>query len=328
MGARWKAVVLVVKLAVSVGLIWWAVESGLIAPSRLAALADRPLPVVLAMLLIAASVVAAAARWWLLLASQGIGVTWRRVLAVMIASQFGGTFLPGVIGADGVRAAGLCLAVTDRRGVAVLSILFDRLFGMLGIFIIALVLSVIEARHIFATPDLRPIGIATAVACLVLAGGLVAVVAGRFRHGRLPPLAAKVADALAAYGRDRRLLAGCLALSLLVHLLTVAGFYVLAASGNYPLPLVKLALAFVLSLVANMLPITPGGIGVGETTFAYLCRIIGGSAAVPYATLFFAFRAVMALALTLMVLPVLQVFVMTAFAGRSRLRPLAEPPAS
>ncbi len=46
-------------------------------------------------------------------------------------------------------------------------------------------------------------------------------------------------------------------------------------------------------MVANILPFTPGGLGVGEAAFELICRWLAPSIiSAPYASIFFAFRAV------------------------------------
>jgi uncharacterized protein (TIRG00374 family) len=301
-----KTAIFSIKIGLCAALIWWAVETGLIVPSEIGDFINHPIRLIIVFLLITASTVVCAIRWWLLLSAQNVDVGWRWAVGTSILSQFGGTFLPGVIGADGIRIGMVLTKINAGRSGAVVSVFFDRLFGVIGLFILSSLFFVIELKEVLARPDLRPIGIGAAIGTVALALAIILMLQGGMFQERLPAVAKKALAALGSYRRQQRVLWASLALSVLAHLLILIAFYVFTGTGYYPMPLLPLGFAFMASLVANFLPITPGGLGIGEVAFAYLCQIFGGTPGVPYATLFLAFRAVTAIALLLMALPVLQ----------------------
>jgi uncharacterized membrane protein YbhN (UPF0104 family) len=53
----------------------------------------------------------------------------------------------------------------------------------------------------------------------------------------------------------------------------------------------NIVLAGIFSLVASSIPLTPGGLGVGEAAFANAVMVIQPGAVGPYATIFIAMRA-------------------------------------
>jgi uncharacterized membrane protein YbhN (UPF0104 family) len=88
-------------------------------------------------------------------------------------------------------------------------------------------------------------------------------------------LALRVLDAMAVHGKDRGTLFFAFLLSLLANLVLV----VVTALGLYAVNPVsfstRLALVAPIGHLVNSLPLTPGGIGIGETAFTALFRLTG-----------------------------------------------------
>jgi uncharacterized membrane protein YbhN (UPF0104 family) len=91
----------------------------------------------------------------------------------------------------------------------------------------------------------------------------------------------------------------CLALSLATQLMTVGAFLVVAdvfpPAGLSP---ADYLFAVPLTLVVNMVPLTPGGVGIGEGAFEAMCRLLTGING-SYGTVFLAFRVVSWLAMAI-----------------------------
>jgi uncharacterized membrane protein YbhN (UPF0104 family) len=104
---------------------------------------------------------------------------------------------------------------------------------------------------------------------------------------------------LQAFRRSPAALGTALTLSLLVQGITVVAFIIISQSvriGN--MTILDISVAAPLAMVANVLPITPGGLGVGEAAFDQLCRWLDPApGAAAYASIFFAYRAVSAVTL-------------------------------
>ena len=98
--------------------------------------------------------------------------------------------------------------------------------------------------------------------------------------------------------QSRRLLLG-LVISIVAHALTLAALTLLAwGIGLGSVSLWKYAVAGALTVVINALPITPGGLGVGEAAFSQLVLLLDPAAGpLPYATVFLAYRVIVAITL-------------------------------
>src|SRR5208282_678966 len=82
--------------------------------------------------------------------------------------------------------------------------------------------------------------------------------------------------------------------SLIIQGFTLLAFVIIAHNLRVgSATLVDVSFAAPLAMVVNFLPVTPGGLGVGEAAFNQICDWLAPSAGIaPYASIFFAFRAV------------------------------------
>ncbi|MGH7551527.1 MAG: lysylphosphatidylglycerol synthase domain-containing protein, partial [Longimicrobiales bacterium] len=116
---------------------------------------------------------------------------------------------------------------------------------------------------------------------------------------RMMPLHAYVERAAAAahaFGGRKRMVLAAASLSFVGHIGTALMFVLIGRVVLPALPVLLTALLALMGMVANALPITPGGLGVGEAAFDQLFGVLGvtGAAAllivwrlglVPFATL-------------------------------------------
>ena len=94
------------------------------------------------------------------------------------------------------------------------------------------------------------------------------------------------------------LLLASVALTVAAYSLAAFAVYrIAAASGVSALTLTEYNLVTPLSQIVSMLPLTPGGIGIGEGAFGQLCLSFAGSQpAFAYGTIYLAYRAASILA--------------------------------
>jgi uncharacterized membrane protein YbhN (UPF0104 family) len=114
------------------------------------------------------------------------------------------------------------------------------------------------------------------------------------RYPHAHGLLVKIRDVLTAFRRRPGALTMALVLSLLMQGLTVIPFLIIAHALQIgDATMLDVSVAAPLALVANVLPFTPGGLGVGEGAFDQICRWLAPtSTTAAYASIFFAFRAV------------------------------------
>jgi glycosyltransferase 2 family protein len=257
----------------------------------------------------------AALRWWLLTSALGYPMNLAWSVRTTFTGQFFNIFLPGAIGGDMVRVALAYRAA--QRGISgiIFSVLMDRLSGLVALILLGIcVVPALPARFhepIYLLPWLS-------VSAALAVGAAVAILSGEHIAGlleRLPlPLGKRLArgarEVLAAMriyrGRWRRL-CFALGLSLFQFILVLSSIVILGqAMSLNALPISGYLVAGVWSLIANFLPLTPGGLGVGEAAFAQIATALetvptGAS----YANVFLAMRILTILVSVLGLLPYL-----------------------
>ena len=288
-----------IKLAIGVAGLVLLVKYGSIDLGVLAKAADRPGLLALAFLCILATVPMAAWRWWLLLRGLHFTLTLPWSINATFISLFFHTFLPGAHGGDLVRLALAYRSVGGGLSQLTFSVLVDRLAGLVSLLLLSLLM--LPALPSSYANQLEWVAAIFFVAGFV--GLVVAVKSGDWLAGllaRLPrpvgPVLARIVKelltALRAYWTQPGRLSAALAVSVAQYLLILLALFLLGhAMGFTELSWTGYGIAGVWSTIANALPITPGGIGVGEAAFAQVATILTqptGDAS--YGTVFLAMR--------------------------------------
>jgi hypothetical protein len=226
-------------------------------------------------------------RWWRLLASASCPTSWANALRLTFLGLFFNNVMPGATGGDLVKGVAVARENPGRGAEALVTVLVDRIFGMLALALLALVVILAQPHGPFVVLR-KPLLVGLAV-CLV-GGALYASKTVRKKTGlsalvdRLPigeKLRALDRAAL-LYLRQPGVLAVAALFSVLNHVLVTLGVCSLGLALGVPFTEVSLAQWFVLVPIANLIsavPIAPGGWGVGELAFRGLFATIGASAA-------------------------------------------------
>jgi uncharacterized protein (TIRG00374 family) len=224
-------------------------------------------------------------RLGVLFRSQGVRVPFAYGFRLVAVAAFFSLCIPGGTGGDVMKL--YYLASKHRgRGVEVATVLLvDRALAMFVLLGVVVGLALVEGRLIREHPAILilVIGAAAMMAVLVVLAAASCsrrIRAARWhvflmRRPRLGGYLSRTSDALLAFRHHRAAVLQAATLSLAGHLL-LAGMF--AAAGRVVLPQAPAAAVCVLSLLgmfANALPVTPGGLGVGESAFQGLFGMAG-----------------------------------------------------
>lgn len=207
-----------------------------------------------------------------------------RVVAIGALFNF---CIPGGTGGDVMK---LYYLAADKRGrrVEIATVLFvDRAVALFCMLCLVVALALLDGRLVWDSPLIGGLAlVAVLVAIGLLVGGVVAcsttLRASRwysYLMARLPlrRYLARAADALHVFRKNTAALARAAALSFVGHL-ALLGVFVAAGRVIMPnAPALAVCFLALLGLLANALPITPGGLGVGEAAFEGLFRSAGYS---------------------------------------------------
>ena len=269
----------IAKVLVAVGLLIWLVKSGRL---DLHILFSRPLSVFhgFGLLVLLMGMVMQAWRWWWLLKVQKIGLSFQRTLGLVWIGRFLAMVLPGAVGGVMVRGYYVTREAPSAKIAGLSSIVLDRSLGLYASFLLSLAalgMTVWSSEPL--TGPVRHVGVVT---IMVVMGGsaafltlwlhptrrlMLGLVPGRFRPS--------LEGALAAYRDRSRCLLACFALSLAISVVAMGAFVLAGEAIGTPVGWKQAFMVCPLVFVASALPISPGGIGVGETAASVLFARFG-----------------------------------------------------
>jgi uncharacterized membrane protein YbhN (UPF0104 family) len=244
-----------------------------------------------------------AIRWQVLLRACGFRLSWWEATRILLIGIFFNTLLPGLIAGDALRVVYLSRRFNEKKAEAVLVVLVERLFGLIGLifFGISMIVWRYDWLHRSAvTGHLTDLALA-----LVGLGAAVILVSVIVRHsllGRwiaarwLPPSAS-----LRGVRLSGNTILVALATTIAAHLCYAGSFYLsgeaFASIGTTASSLDMLVITPIVNTFTS-LPISISGIGVRESLFQVFLHDLCGvplSAAVLVGSIGFAIRAVWAL---------------------------------
>ncbi len=242
-------------------------------------------------------------RWRMLLAAQEIPLTMRRAWGLTMIGLLFNLAIPGAVGGDLVKGYYITRASAGRKAPAATSILMDRVVGLIGLLFLGAVMVLANLHETLRNPATRTLGALTIGGFIGGFAGLYAAIFAGDRFSRwktLPGVLRSVFSALHEYRRNPGVTPVALALSVLNQGLTFLGFYLaLRATGVTGLSPGQFFLIAPLGFLVNAVPLSPGGIGVGQGAFFALFQIVAPAYASAGTSAFTAFQAVtIALGLT------------------------------
>jgi len=292
------------KAALGVALLTMLLFMERIDFTALSRLIETPSTILLSLSLVLLTLPLAAQRWGILLGILGLPIPFRHLLHFIAIGLFSNLFLFGPAGGDAVRGVYAWRALGTGSGRVVVSVMLDRAIGLLGLLIIAATLAVFNWPSMWKVPALATLGISLFLVVAVSILGICVLLAA-------PRSAVHLEKRLERWPRFVELLVngrgirqmvrarpgsllGAFALSVAIHTLGLGSLLVLADALKIGLlDWIDYVFATSLTLVANALPLTPNGIGIGEAAFDQICRWLEHvPTAAPYSSIFFAFRAV------------------------------------
>ncbi|HLI20114.1 MAG TPA: lysylphosphatidylglycerol synthase transmembrane domain-containing protein [Stellaceae bacterium] len=242
-----------------------------------------------------------ALRWHVLLRAQGLELRLLRTTRILASSVFFANFLPGAAGGDLIRGVYIYKAAQGHRTSGLLSILIDRLLGLVAFVLLGLGAMLTRPGTVASAYELAILGLSlgfiAALVASLFAGHRIALGLQRLLSGRSARLARIIEDtgaALRQYARDPRSMGLALLLSAVIVGFAVGPIVLIAEAMPFAGPsALDYGIAGLYALIANSLPVTPGGLGIGEGAFASACLVLAPQAArAAYGTIFLAFRCV------------------------------------
>jgi uncharacterized protein (TIRG00374 family) len=260
----------------SVSVPYPRVDIGLI---RLVRAADL-LYLLAALAVLPVSYIITARRWHMLLEVLEIHMGQGRSFVIAMVGAFYGTFMPGSTGGDLVKAY-YAAKHTMHRTRAVMSVLIDRMLGLLALIVLGGAMAGLQMN----VPQCRHIAIACAAMVAATTFGLLA-----FYHPGLHkalgvdwvlkrlPLQRQVqngVEALHLYGAKPMVPIWAIIMTFPVHVTTIVSAYFAGRAFGLPLPFFYYWVAVPVIVLVGAIPISPQGAGVMEFFAIELTRSQG-----------------------------------------------------
>jgi glycosyltransferase 2 family protein len=273
-----------VKLALALALFLWMLSKGKLDLAQLRVFTtDLPLTLAACAFWLAGPVLLASLRWKLLLTAAGYRISMARSVLLQLIGFFFTTVMPGSLGGDFIKVYYL---IRDNPGkgksTALWAILFDRLIGMLGLFLVGAVFITPKLDALWQIALLRPI-IALVYGYIVLCALMMAALKLLKPAPARPDadggaLLARLQAGFSAcrvYRDQSRTIVLATALSTLSQGLSFLFFAALTVrltgageAWN------TLGAIFPIGMAITTLPLSPGGLGVGHLAFDQLFALI------------------------------------------------------
>jgi uncharacterized protein (TIRG00374 family) len=280
-----KVALITLRFGVGIAMLVWLNRSGALSLHSLSA-AFRTWPITLAAVAILLfDLFLMAVRVSLLFRVQKLTLTLGNALRLTLLGFLFSMVLPGTAGGEIAKFYYAGRDNHGRRAEIAASLLFDRLLGLLSMLLLPLMLAPFFSQVIRSTVPVQRIlwmdallvaGLLSAMAVVLFSKPLCDLAsAGLKRWPSVQSLWNRVVQALLAYKGSGGTVISALALSLLANfafiVVTALGFYTTNPHG-FSLRTIFLA---PIGYLINALPLTPGGLGIGEAAFNALFSLIG-----------------------------------------------------
>lgn len=281
---------LLLKISLASALIYWLISTGKLNFNELDILWRNP--DILAFNLtfwVGGAAILCSLRWRALVRGMGFTLSVFQSVRLNLIGLFFNTVMPGMVGGDVVKALYVCKGQPGQARVPVLlTILLDRVLGLLALFCISFVAILINFSTIYENPLMRPFILMTfSVICGISTLVFMAALSSetrdkvfflRWLFAKIDQIRIlkKIYDALRSYKDNPVFLVQAFGIAI-VHQMLLVGLYFTVSRVliDAQLPLGILMTILPIGVVTTAVPLTPGGLGVGHVAFDKLFQVAG-----------------------------------------------------
>ena len=271
------------RFAIGAGLLVYLAKSGIVDFRALSKLFTVwPITFAAVMLLLIDSALMSVRLSWLF-RPQGLNLRFVTSLKLSLVGFFFATFLPGAAGGDLSKLFYTTRGNGGRRIEITTVVILDRAIGLFSLLLLPLIFVPMFSQRLRSESALRSILLTVALLALgMISGFLACLFSDRFMvcipsvtRNRLTGnrVVRQIRGTITTYRENSGVLFPALGVSLLANLLlvlvTMLGALAVAPSSWTP----RMFLVVPIGHIVNSLPLTPGGLGVGETAFNALFNL-------------------------------------------------------
>ncbi len=272
------------RLAVAAGLIYLLTSSGIIHWEAVARLFEAWPLTLLAFSLLLVDFAVTSYRVCVLVRPHGFAMSLGDSLRLALVGNLFAMVLP-VAGGDFARMFYAARDVKGRRFEVATLLLVDRILGLLGLLLLPLLAIPFNLALIARSRPLQLILAVAAAGSLAILAGFAVALSTRARQSRpvvwvtkqfpMGGYSQRLLDTLQLYRGRAGALGWSLALGLVAHVLSVFIIWLLMAIMSGRATPAAVTFLAAIGFTANSIPLTPGGLGVGEAAFNSLFALAG-----------------------------------------------------
>ena len=289
----------IIKTLLAFTLIGFLVHSSLLNLGLLTVLVNKPGSLLFIFSLMIIVLMLSSWRWFRLNSTQNFAISYRDT---MLSTYIGLTFnniLPGGVSGDIVRVNYLFKRVPHKKIAGALSILTDRIIGLLGVIFTTCIIGLVY-RDLFRHSEFLSLflNLSSYIAIAVIVGygllflmpdslGMTERLQKRFANSKI----AELFMVIKIFKKSPAVLIECVAVSVLIQIIIVYTLVLISRVLDFvPINSLHYAIANMVTQFMNLVPISPGGVGVGEMAFAKVITLLDPTVAAAYATIYLAYR--------------------------------------
>lgn len=267
----------IIKVVASLGLITWIVSTANLTDvfAALKAVDVRWLLFAVCLQFVGAGLISL--RWKGLLAVQSVTPGWLYLYKSCLVANFFRQFLPSIIGGDVIRGHDAWKAAAPWP-VALMSLLLDRLLGLLALALLAMVAVLFSDDMSEKLPGLQIwlaaafVGLSLVLSFLLLPrrNGATKLSLPSFVPGKVASKLASIGEAMTMYKGHPQALWRGIGLSLLLQINVVTFYWALGQSLGLPVDYTSWFVIAPIAIFVMMVPLSINGIGVREAIFIFL----------------------------------------------------------
>ena len=264
------------KIAFAIALMTWLAKKGVLDVGSLRSVAT-PTLIAFCLVTVGLQILANNYRWLTLMRAQGFESTFAKTMPLTFIGLFFNFAMPGGVGGDVVKGYYLLKQHPQQRIAAAVSIFMDRLVGFFVMIATAFVAVFLNYKEVATSPQLTSVALGvTALFFAFIAFFAISFSPLSVQFLERWPAGQKIRglyEVLHSYRRNPRALLIAVSASVICQLLIVSFVAAIGVQLGLDIPLSVYFFLVPIGTVAQALPISPAGIGVGQAAFFFLFKL-------------------------------------------------------
>lgn len=221
-------------------------------------------------------------KWNLLLWARGINISFWRLFWIYAISAFWGLFLPSSIGSDVAKSYYLIQEDNSEKAIIISSVLVDRILGILALLLLC-VISLFISGDLVSKINIKLYLFIILILFLIglylfqkkETANLLHKLLNKIKFRSITEKIIKLHLSVLEYKKHPKTLLIAFVITFFVNITRVMIFYVIGLAFNISIPIIYYFIFIPILTVVIMIPISIGGLGVGEGAFITFFSLVG-----------------------------------------------------